>query len=80
MDFPILFIWTIPLSFLGPPGVILNFYFIFEEKYKIINANRMAPDGTPRFAASHLGILSLPMSNKKETRLIWVKDNPVMVL
>ena len=42
---------------------------------KIMSANRIAPDGTPRFAASHLGLFCLPMSHKKEieeARLIWV--------
>ena len=32
---------------------------------KIKIANGIAPDGMPRFAASHLGIFYLPMSNKK---------------
>ena len=41
---------------------------------KIKNANRIAPDGTPHFSASHLGLLSLPMSHKKEARLIRVND------
>ena len=39
---------------------------------KIMSANRIAPDGTPRFAASHLGLFYLPMSHKKDARLIWV--------
>ena len=34
---------------LGAAGVILKFYSIFDEQ-----ANRIAPDGTPRSAASHL--------------------------
>ena len=37
---------------------------------KIIKANRIAPDGKPRFAASHLGPLCLSMSHKKDARLI----------
>ena len=41
-------------------------------KIKMHVANRIAPDGTPRFAASHLGLLCLPMSHKKDTRLIWL--------
>ena len=40
---------------------------------KIMSANRIAPDGTPRFAASHLGLFCLPMSHKKGARFIWVK-------
>ena len=37
---------------------------------KIMSANRIAPDGT---TASHLGLFCLPMSYKKDVRLIWVK-------
>ena len=37
-----------------------------------MSANRIAPDGTPCFAASHLGLFGLPMSNKKDARRIWV--------
>ena len=66
MDFPILIIWMSPLSFLGTSGV--NFHF----SMKIMSANRIAPDGTPRFAASHQGLLCLPMSHKKDARFIWI--------
>ena len=38
-----------------------------------MTANRIAPDGTPHFAVSHLGLFCLPMSNKKDARLIWAK-------
>ena len=37
-----------------------------------MSAIRIAPDGMPHFAASHLGLFCLPMSHKKDTRLIWV--------
>ena len=40
---------------------------------KFKNANRIAPDDTPRFAASHLGLVFLAMSHKNDERLIWVK-------
>ena len=40
---------------------------------KFMSANRIAPDGRPRSVASHLGIFCLPMSHKKDARLIWVK-------
>ena len=40
---------------------------------KIMSANRIAPDGTLRFAASHLGLFCLSMFHKKDGRLIWVK-------
>ena len=40
-----------------------------------MSANRRAPDVTPRFAASHLGLFCLPMSRKKDARRIWVNLN-----
>ena len=40
---------------------------------KFMLANIIAPDGLPRFAASHLGLLCLPVSHKKDIRLIWIK-------
>ena len=33
--------------------------------------NRIAPEWTLRFAVSHFGLLCLPMSHKKDARLIW---------
>ena len=54
-------------------GIRSNFSFLFHFSMKIKLANRIAPDGTPRFAASHLGLLCLPMSHKKDARLKWVK-------
>ena len=41
---------------------------------EIVSANRIAPDGTSRFAASHLGLFCLPMPHKKNARLtrVWV--------
>ena len=38
-----------------------NFSFLVHFTMKIMYANRIAPDGTPRFAASHLGLFCLPM-------------------
>ena len=43
-----------------------NFSFLFQFSMKIKITNRIAPDGTPRFAASHLGLLCLPMFHKKD--------------
>ena len=40
---------------------------------KFLCANRIAPDGTPCSATSHLGLFCLPMSHKMDARLIWVK-------
>ena len=41
---------------------------------RFMSANRIAPDGTPHFAASHLGLFCLPMSHIKDGRLIWDKE------
>ena len=49
-----------------------NFSFLFHFSMKIKIANRIALDGTPRFAASHQGLFCLPVSHKKDARLIWV--------
>ena len=53
-------------------GIRSNISFLFHFSMKFKSANRKAPDGTPRFAASHLGLFYLPMSHKKDTRLKWV--------
>ena len=42
---------------------------------KVLQANRIAPDGTPRSAASHLGLCCLPMSHKREPGLNELKCN-----
>ena len=40
---------------------------------KILYANRIVPDGMQRSAMSHLGLFCLPMSHKRDARLICVK-------
>ena len=58
-------------------GVRSDFYFLsfffffcfFSMKFLRGCANRIAPDGTPRSAASHLGLCGLSMSHKREARL-----------
>ena len=55
-------------------GVMSNFSFLFHFSMKFMKANRVAPDGTLHFAASHLGLFCLPMSNKKDARLIWINS------
>ena len=50
-----------------------NFSFLFHFSMKIMSANRKAPDRTPFFAASHLGLFCLPMFHKKDARFIRVK-------
>ena len=42
-----------------------DFSFLFHFSMKFMKANRIAPDGTLRFAASHLGLFCLPISYKK---------------
>ena len=46
-------------------GVRYDFYFLSHFSMKFLNANRIAPDGTPHFAVSHLGLFCLPMSHKR---------------
>ena len=48
------------------------FSFLFHFSMNFMPANRIAPDGTPHFVASHLGLLCLHMSHKMDDRLIWV--------
>ena len=56
-----------------------NFSFLFQFSMKFMSANRIAPDRTSRFAASHLGLFSLPMSYKKDAMLIWVNTVELML-
>ena len=56
-------------SFFIMKGVRSDFLFLSHFSMKFLNANRMAPDGTPRSAASHLGLFCLPMSHKRDARL-----------
>ena len=51
-------------------GFRCDFKILFKFSMKFLCANRIAPDGTPRSAASHLGLYCLPMSNKRDARLI----------
>ena len=54
-------------------GIRSKFLFLFHFSMNIMSANRIATDGTMRFAASYLGLLCLPLSHKKDAGLIWVK-------
>ena len=49
-------------------GVRSDFYFLSDFSMKFLCANRIAPDGTPQNAASHLGLFCLPMSHKRDAR------------
>ena len=51
-------------------GVNSDFYFLSFFSMKFLCANRIAPDGTPRSAVSHLGLFFLPVSHKRDARLI----------
>ena len=46
------------------------FLFHFTMNMKIMKSNRIASDGTPRLAASHMGLFCFPMSHQKNVRLI----------
>ena len=61
MDFPILIVWTSPLQFFS--GTRSHLSFLFHFSTKIIISKHL----------SHLGLFCLPMSNKKDARLIWAK-------
>ena len=50
-------------------GIRSDFYILFYFSMKFLCANRIAPDGTPRSAASHLGLFCWPMSHKRDARL-----------
>ena len=51
-------------------GIKSDFKFSSNFLMKILLANRIAPDGAPRSAASHLGLFCLHMSNKRDARLL----------
>ena len=50
-------------------GFSWEFDFLFHFSVKFLQANRIAPDGKPRSAASYLGLFCLPMLHKRDTRL-----------
>ena len=49
-----------------------SFLFKFSKKQQLLFANSVEPDQTPCFAASDLVLHCLPLSHKKDARLIWV--------
>ena len=58
-------------------GIGKFFSFLFHFSVKNMLANRIAPDGVLRFAASHLGLFCLPMMfHKNGARLYGLKYNP----
>ena len=54
-------------------GVMSDFFFL-SFSMKFLCANRIAPEATPRSAASHLGLFCSPMSHKRDARLIRVNQ------
>ena len=56
-------------STLNFSGVRSDFYFLSHFSMKFLCGNRIAPDGALRFAAPHLGLYCLPMSNERDARL-----------
>ena len=66
MDSPIIINWASLIPFVGVYEVV---FVLSHFSIKFLCANRIAPDGTPRSAASHLGLLCLPMSHKTDARL-----------
>ena len=51
----------------------MQIFILFQFSMKLMSENRKAPDGTLHLGASYLGIFCLPMSHKKDARLIRVK-------
>ena len=49
-------------------GFRSDFKILFHFSMNFLWANRIAPGGTPRSAASHLGLFCLVMSHKKDAR------------
>ena len=58
-------------------GIRNNISFLFHFSMKFMSANRKAPDGTPRFAASHLGLFCLPKSHKKHDYINPADGRPI---
>ena len=53
--------------------------FLFKFYKKLLFANSGEPHKTPHFAASDLVLHCLPMSHKKNARLIWVKITIILI-
>ena len=76
-DFPILTHWKNQLPIFGVLRCISRFIQILIENSL---ANSGDPDQTPRSVASDLGLHRLPMSHKKDARLIWVNASQCPLL
>ena len=62
--------------FRGSRSDFFIFILFFDETLK---AKRIAPAMKPRFAASHLVLFCLPMSHKKDARLVCVNHSFIKV-
>ena len=51
---------------LGAAGAIFHFYFIFDKHH-------VSKQNSCRWDAAFMGLFYLPLSHKKDARLIWVK-------
>ena len=54
-------------------GCWVVFYIFLQLLIERLYANSRDPYETPLSAASDLGLRCLPMSHKKDARLVWVK-------
>ena len=70
MEFPTDINWTNPIPISGLLGGIFHFNLNFERNFCLKNSRE--PDQISRFTASDLVLHCLPMSHKKDARLIWV--------
>ena len=57
-------------------GSIFHFIQVLIENY----AANSGPDQAPHSVASDLGLHYLPMSHKKDTRPIWVKNANILLI
>ena len=77
MEFPTDINWTSPFPILGLLSSI--FSFLFKILKILLFANSGEPDQTPHFVASDLVLHLLPMSHKKDARLIWIKIGTIQI-
>ena len=70
MDLFILINWTSPFRILGVLVYFFQFYSILIIDILLANSD---PDQMQRSTASDRGLHCLPMSQKSDTRLVWVK-------
>ena len=71
MYFPILINWESPIPILGLLGGISHVYSNFKRNISLLTVENLIRRRV--FAASDLVLHCLPMSHKKDARLIWVK-------